>query len=111
MTLDGLQDYRYFTELHALVYKPEDEINVARLFKGVQKEMEFVELARTLVEDDRPVSKIKRDEEDYFCFSSPGREAIARKLTMMAELSEGFVVDRRLWQWIEEVTAEPLCVH
>jgi hypothetical protein len=111
VTLDGLQDYRYFTELYALVYKPEDEINVPRLFKGVQKEMEFVELARTLAEDDRPVSKIKRDEEDYFRFSGPGREAIARKLTMMAELSEGFVADRRLWRWIEEATAEPLCVH
>jgi hypothetical protein len=111
VTLDGLQDYRYFTELYALVYKPEDEINVPRLFKGVQKEMEFVELARTLAEDDRPVSKIKRDEEDYFRFSGPGREAIARKLTIMAELSKGFIVDKRLWRWIKEATTEPLCVY
>jgi hypothetical protein len=111
VTLDGLQDYRYFTELYALVYKPEGEINVPRLFRGAQKEIEFVELARTLAEEDRPVSEIKRDEEDYFRFSNPGREAIARKLTLMAELSEGFVADRRLWRWIEEATAEPLCVH
>jgi hypothetical protein len=107
VTLDGLQDYRYFTDLYALVYKPEDEIDVPRLFKGLQKEMEFVELARTLAEDDRPVSKIKRDEEDYFRFSGSGREAIARKPTMMAELSEGFVADRRLWRWIGKAIRMP----
>jgi hypothetical protein len=105
VTLDGLQDYRYFTELYALVYKAEDEINIPRLFKGVQKEIAFVELARTLAEDDRPASKIKEDEEDYFRFSGWERQAIARKLTVMAELSEGFVADRRLWHWIDEATA------
>ncbi|KAH8790564.1 hypothetical protein BGZ57DRAFT_939132 [Hyaloscypha finlandica] len=105
VTLDGLQDYRYFTELYTLVYKPEDEINIPRLFKGVQKEIGFVELAKTLTEDDRPASEIKKDEEDYFRFTGSGREAIARKLTVVAELSEGFVADRRLWQWIDEATA------
>ncbi|KAH9203327.1 hypothetical protein DL95DRAFT_504629 [Leptodontidium sp. 2 PMI_412] len=98
VTLDGLQDYFYFTELYALVYKPEDEINMPRLFKGVQKEMQFVELARTLAEDDRLASEIKRDEEDYFRFSGSEREAIPRKLTIMAELSEGFVADKKLWR-------------
>jgi hypothetical protein len=66
--------------------------------------MEFIELARTLAKDDRLASKIKRDKEDYFRFSGLGREAIARKLTMMAELSDGFVADRKLWRWIEEAT-------
>ena len=88
-----------------MVYKPEDEINIPRLFKGVQKEIGFVELAKTLTEDDRPASEIKKDEEDYFRFTGSGREAIARKLTVVAELSEGFVADRRLWQWIDEATA------
>jgi len=58
-----------------------------------------------LTEDNRLASEIKRDEDDYFRYSSSGREAIARKLTMVAELSEGFVADKRLWQWIEEATA------
>jgi hypothetical protein len=105
VTLDGLGDYHYFTELYASVYKPQDEINVPKLFKDIQKEEEFVELARMLAEDDRLASEIKRDEEDYFRCSGSGKEAIARKLTMVAELSEGFVADKKLWRWIEEATA------
>jgi hypothetical protein len=30
-----LGDYHYFTELYASVYKPEDEIDVPKLFKGI----------------------------------------------------------------------------
>ena len=33
ITLDGLQDYRYFTELYASVYKPEADIDVPKLLK------------------------------------------------------------------------------
>lgn len=105
VTLDGLQDYRYFTELYASVYKLEVDIDVPRLFKDVKKEEKFVELATVLAEDDRSANEIRRDEEDYFCYSCSGEEAIARKLTMAAELSEGFVADKRLWRWIGEATA------
>ncbi|KAH6713712.1 hypothetical protein BKA61DRAFT_656297 [Leptodontidium sp. MPI-SDFR-AT-0119] len=103
VTLDGLQDYSYFTELHALVYKSEDEINVPGLFKGVQTEMQ--ELAETLAEDGLLASEIKRGEEEYFSASNLDREAIARKLTVMANLSQGFVADKRLWRWIEKAMA------
>jgi hypothetical protein len=34
-----------------LVYKPEDNINVLRLFKNIQKKEEFVQLATTLTKD------------------------------------------------------------
>ncbi|TVY88168.1 hypothetical protein LAWI1_G005806 [Lachnellula willkommii] len=95
----------YAAKLYTSVYKSDDEINVPKLFKGIQKEEEFVELARMLAEDDRPASEIKRDEEDYFRYSGLEKEAMARKLTMVSELSEGFVADKRLWQWIEEATA------
>jgi hypothetical protein len=105
VTLDGLQDYHYFTELYASVYKPEDDVNIPELFKGVQKQEEFVKLASTLAEDDRPASKIKRDEEEYFRYSDPGNEAIARKLTMVMGLSKGFVADKRLWKWIDDTMA------
>ncbi|KAG4434847.1 hypothetical protein IFR05_009686 [Cadophora sp. M221] len=103
VTLDGLQDYSYFTELHALVYKPEDEINVSGLFKSVQTEMQ--ELAEILMEDDLLASEIKRKEKKYFSASNSEREAIARKLTVMANLSQGFVADKRLWRWIEKAMA------
>jgi hypothetical protein len=105
VALDGLQDYNYFTELYTSVYKPEYEINVPKLFKGMKKEEDFVNLAKILAEDDRLTSEIKKYEEDYFRYSGEGEEAIARKLTIVAELSEGFVADKRLWQWIQEATA------
>ncbi|TVY40200.1 hypothetical protein LOCC1_G006692 [Lachnellula occidentalis] len=105
VTLDSLQDYRYFTELYMSVYKPEDDIDVPRLFKDVQREEGFVELGTTLAEDDRSADKIQKDEEEYFHYSRSEKEAIARKLTMVAGLSEGFVADKRLWQWIEGVIA------
>lgn len=47
------------------------------------------------------VDKIKRDEKDYFCYSKPGSEAVARKLVVMTELSDRFVTDRKLWRCLE----------
>lgn len=85
------------------MYKSEDEINVPGLFKGVQTEMQ--ELAETLAEDGLLASEIKREEEEYFSASNLDREAIARKLTVMANLSQGFVADKRLWRWIEKAMA------
>ncbi|KAK0120437.1 hypothetical protein ONS96_010651 [Cadophora gregata f. sp. sojae] len=104
VTLDSLQDYRYFKELYMSVYELEDGVEIPRLFKDVQRQEEFVQLAATLAEDDRSVDEIRRDEGEYFRYSHSDREAIARKLTMVAGLSEGFVADERLWDWIEEAT-------
>jgi hypothetical protein len=41
-----------------LVYKPKDNINIPRLFKDIQKEEEFVQLATTLTEDDCSADEI-----------------------------------------------------
>jgi hypothetical protein len=62
-----------------LVYKPEDDIDVPRLFKGVQKEEEFVELATTLAEDDRLADEIQRDEEEYFHDSRSGEKSYSER--------------------------------
>jgi hypothetical protein len=105
VTLDGLQDYCCFVELYALVYRPKDETNIPRLFKNTQKEKGFVKLARALAGDNRPEIKVRRDEEDYFRDSVSEKEAKARKLKMVAGLSDGFVADRRLWRWIGEARA------
>lgn len=105
VTLNDLQDYRYFTELYALVFTPKEEVNIPKRFKELLKEDEFVKLAKTLAEDDLDEDKMKRDEEDYFRYKVSDEEAVARKLTMMAELSEGFAADRRLWRWIGDAMA------
>lgn len=59
-----------------------------------------MELAKVLAEDDQPRNKIQADEENYSQNAKAENEAIARKLTVMMELSEGFVADSRLWRWI-----------
>lgn len=64
-------------------------------------DQEFVNLASVIAKDERPPYKIKRDEKDYFRYLKPGSEAVARKLTVMMELSDGLVADRRLWRWLE----------
>jgi len=78
------------------VYKPKNNINVSRLFKNVQKEKEFIELIITLVKNDRLVNEIQKDKKEYFHDSRSEKEVIARKLTMVAGLSEGFVAGKRL---------------
>jgi hypothetical protein len=117
--LDGLQDYCYFKELYMSVYKPEEEISISSLFKIAQKEDELVELARALADDEEGVPEILKEEEDYFTVIGQTerpiegqrnvkligieRRAIARKITMVSELSQNFVADKRLWRWIAEM--------
>lgn len=102
--LDGLQDYHYFTELYTLVFKTEEEPNIPLMFGKLRKEKEFVDLAEELVEYERPIEKIRRDEEESFMKSDEGiqNKAIARKLTMVSLFSKSFVADRRLWKWLAE---------
>lgn len=102
VTLDDLQDYRYFSELYALVYNPETRISVPKLFRMVREKEEFVETAKILAADDRPAEEIKRKEEDYFSSGYSRSEAVARELSIRAKLSQEFVADENLWRWIEE---------
>lgn len=97
VTLDGLQDYRYFEELYTSVYKRE---NIPKLFEGIRKQQDFVDMARKLAEDDLPEGTVKEQEEDYFHLLPPEREATARSLSQRA-LSDGLVADRTLWLELE----------
>jgi hypothetical protein len=45
-------------------YKPKDVINGRRLFKEARKEGESIELGAMLVEHGRPLTRIKREDED-----------------------------------------------
>ncbi len=103
--LDGLQDYHYFAELYRSVYKLEEQTNIPRLFNKAKKEEEFLNLSRTLAADDRPAAEIREEERQYFSHVGVERQAISRKLTVASEWSEGFIADKRLWRWLEEVMA------
>lgn len=115
--LDGLQDYQYFKELYTSVHKSKDNFSVLKLFKDIEKKDKFVELAKELAEGDPSVSEMAEQEDYYFSARVRGaktrqeelerkqlsleRHAIARKITMVRELSQDFVADGRLWRWIE----------
>ena len=103
--LDGLQDCRYFAELYTSVYKLEKQINISRVFNKAKKEDEFLNLNRMLAADDRPAAEIREEERQYFSHVGMERQAISRKLTVASEWSQGFIADKRLWRWLEEVMA------
>ncbi|KAJ8064525.1 hypothetical protein OCU04_006855 [Sclerotinia nivalis] len=103
VSLDGLRDYHYFTELYTSIYKPKDIIDIPRLFRSARDEEMFRGLAAELRMEDRSVGKIAKDEGDYFrCMKLSNREAVARKLTLVSEFNRGFVADKRLWRWLDE---------
>lgn len=107
--MDSLQDYHNFEELYNLVYKPDQPVNIAALVRQqYASESNQKELA-LLSEEDRCVADVEREEREY-CSGRrdvrKSREAVARKLTVMAELNPAMVADRRLWHWLERVFDE-----
>ncbi|KFY38813.1 hypothetical protein V495_06359 [Pseudogymnoascus sp. VKM F-4514 (FW-929)] len=91
---------------------------MSTLFKAAQKEDKFVELAEELADEEEWAPEILKDEDDYFSIignmEKPvggekevkligiERHAIARKINLVAGLSQDIVADHRLWRWIEE---------
>lgn len=105
--MDSLQDYHHFEELYNLVYaadRPTDDI--AALFRQQyaieSNQKELVHLS----EEDQCAADVEREERKYFSSyreAEVNREAVARKLTVMAQLNPAMVADRRLWHWIERI--------
>ena len=102
--MDSLQDYSHSEELYNLAYKADQPIDIRVLFRQQYAlESNQTELA-LLSEKDQCVADIEREEREYFShqwFLGTSREAVARKLTVMAELNPAMVADRHLWHWIE----------
>lgn len=60
-------------------------------------------MAAELKMEDRSVGELAKYENDYFrVMKSSGKEAAARKLTLVSELNQGFVADKRLWRWLDK---------
>ena len=55
--------------------------------------------------DDRPAAESTEEERQYFSHVGFERQAISRKPTMVSELIEDFIADKRLWRWLEEAMA------
>lgn len=108
VNLDALQDYNHFRDLYASVLgsPQQKENNIPIIFRQQQQQNEneaVVSMAKILSSEDRPEEKIKRDEDAYFSAVGSERRAVSTMLTIASELNQGFVADRRLWQWLEDV--------
>ncbi|KAK4031791.1 hypothetical protein C8A01DRAFT_41762 [Parachaetomium inaequale] len=111
------RDYHDFAALYALAHpgqgggKDDDGESAARdvlpaLFSERARRDENKKLLGELGEDDWPRDEVERQERASFVRpSSPATQeklAVARKLTLLAEMNERLVADRRLWRWIED---------
>ena len=110
------RDYHDFAALYTLASPgqggcEDDDESVARdvlpaLFSERARRYENKRLLDELGEDDLPPDEVERQERESFGRpSSPAtteKLAMARKLTLMTEMNEGFAADRRLWRWIED---------
>jgi len=97
--MDSLQDVRHFTQLYTSI-SGEADINVPILLKRIKTQGEFSRKALSLTADDQPSSDIEREEMEYFSHVGLKRLALSRKLTLVSNMSEGFLANGRLWRWL-----------
>jgi len=99
INMDSLQDVRHFTQLYTSI-SGEADINVPILLKRIKTQGEFPRKALSLTADDQPSSDIEREEMEYFSHVGLKRLALSRKLTLVSNMSEGFLANGRLWRWL-----------
>ncbi|KAJ5420421.1 hypothetical protein N7465_002940 [Penicillium sp. CMV-2018d] len=96
INLDSLQDFHYFSQLiHSIIGQ-----EVYPYLRHIKGETEFLEAAEYVLEDEGDQERLKRDEEQYFSCVGSQRHALSRHLTMIKQLNNQFVADKRLWRWI-----------
>lgn len=106
--MNSLQDYHHFEEPYKLVYHGQP-VNIAALIRRQSSSHSNQKELALLSEDDRCAADVECEEREYFSGLrevGKNREAVARKLTVMAELNPAMVADRRQWHWIERVFDE-----
>ncbi|KAJ5264422.1 hypothetical protein N7505_007215 [Penicillium chrysogenum] len=96
INLDSLQDFHYFSQLiHAIIGQ-----EVYPYLRHIMGKADFLEAAEYVLEDDGDQERLRRDEEQYFSCVGSQRHALSRHLTMIQQLNNQFVADKRLWRWI-----------
>lgn len=95
--LDGHEDYHHFIKLYTSVYANLSGTDVRELFDALRANDTFTNQAKLRLIEDLPLSEIQRKEKDYFTYSRPGAEDLARKLSEKAEKEACFVADCSSW--------------
>jgi hypothetical protein len=96
INLDSLQDFHYFSQLIQSIIGQE----VYPYIRHIKGKSEFLEAAEYVLEDEGDQERLRQDEEQYFSCVGPQRHALSRHLTMIKQLNNQFVADKRLWRWI-----------
>ena len=100
----SLQDYTLFRVLYETAHRVE-EVDIPHLFHQRAALEDNKQLLAALRENDLSEEDLKKAEGYTF---GRGKHAeicrsVARKLTVMSEINRGFVADKKLWRWIEDV--------
>lgn len=107
LNLDTIKDYNLFATVWDSAHGEKD---MGQYFLQQRRSPHYTQLYSELQQEDRPVSKVEKDERDYFR-DDILRQTIAKKLTVMSEWTtqytdsprfrkDMFVADSRLWKWI-----------
>lgn len=94
---DSLQDcYHFFTLSRSLLPGKETDARA----NSLKSQDDFIKSSQIILQYDASHEEVARSEDEYFSCTGPERLALARYLTMIAELNPHFVADKHLWKWI-----------
>ena len=111
LNLDSIDDYTLFATVWRFAHRPEEDLG--QYFLQQRSSPHYTLLYNEVQQEDQPVSKIEKDEKDYFR-NKDLRNTIAKKLTLMSEWKaqyavnhsprlrkDMFVASAKLWKWIQ----------
>ncbi|TWU72927.1 hypothetical protein ED733_000798 [Metarhizium rileyi] len=104
------QDYTLFQALYTLVNEIEvEDADISGLFDELAAEEKNQHLLAMLRADDYTASELEKGEDAAFGCGKTDQgdsRAVARKLTVMAEINHKFLANSKLWRWVEHALRE-----
>ncbi|KAL2858435.1 kinase-like domain-containing protein [Aspergillus pseudoustus] len=92
INLDSLQDFHCFSQIIHSISGQE----AYSYIDHIKEKAQFLEAAEYVLEDEGDLETLRREEEQYFSCVEPQRHALSRHLTMVKQLNDQFVADKRL---------------
>ncbi|KAJ5584205.1 Aminoglycoside phosphotransferase [Penicillium hispanicum] len=111
LNLDSISDYSLLATVWHFAHGPEKDLG--QYFLQQRRSPHYIRLYTDVQQEDQPLSKIEKDEKDYFR-NRDLRNTIAKKLTLVSEWKaqytpnppprlrqDMFVASPKLWKWIQ----------
>jgi hypothetical protein len=117
LNFDSIDDYNLFSTVWHSVRGPEEDLG--QNFLEQRRSPNYTRLYEEVQKEDQPLSKIEKDERDYFR-NKDLEKTIAKKLTLMSEWKiqyilnnpqrlrkdSMFIASPKLWKWIQQFTED-----